>query len=83
MNDFKIGDKVKVITQTWEFPELEGKEGIVVEISSKSNTLIQFINYTNNRLHEGNDGSFKKNSCWYFYRGGDKLIKTIKQLELF
>lgn len=85
--NFKIGDKVIVISQDWEFPELVGKEGII-KGTSKIRVLVEFINFTDKRLHNGRCFNLilKEKSCWYFFpKDGDNLeiIKTSKQLNLF
>lgn len=91
--NFKVDDKVIVVSQSWDFPELVGKEAIVRELftieDNSYKMLVEFISFSNDRLHSGDyprlAGKFKRKSCWYFYEGRstDMVKKVPLQLNLF
>jgi hypothetical protein len=88
MNKFKVGDRVKVVSQGWHKPSLIGKVGIVAYILSGSVITHYGIFFDN--WHEGHCGNLKsfeitlKNEFSFWNLGErleDKIILASEQLE--
>ena len=91
MIKFKIGDKVKVISQDWHKPELVGKTGIIVGIYKGFDFCIYFKNWKWGHYPEHcfentfteEDYKSMETSCWNLgTKDGDKFVKVSTQLEL-
>ena len=80
MHNFKVGDRVKVVSQDWHKPSLIGKVGVIVQTLSPGEYCILFSGWKEG--HTGIDKSGTSKSYWNLGgRQEDKVVLASEQLE--
>ena len=89
MPKFKVGDRVKVISQNWGKPSLVGQVGTIDYILENEDNfpreyLICFDNWSSGHNGHGYPiNNLRLNNCWFLCgKAEDRIEKVNQQLEL-